>query len=247
MNFKDRVVVVTGSSRGIGASTVKLFAKKGAKVVINYVNSDERAESLANEIKNNYGVETLVVRADVSKEEDVKDLVCQIVARFGHIDILVNNAGIAIDTLLEDKTKENFLKTLEVNLVGTFLMSREVGSIMLNQKHGIIIQVSSTNGIDTEYPESIDYDASKAGVISLTRNLAKAYAPYVRVNAICPGWVNTDMNQFLDQEFTKNELDKILLHRFADPDEIAKAILFLASDEASYINGTILRVDGGCK
>ncbi|MBQ2409056.1 MAG: SDR family oxidoreductase [Bacilli bacterium] len=151
----------------------------------------------------------------------------------------------AIDTLFEDKTVENFKKTLNVNLIGTFLMSKYIGEIMYNNKKGNIINISSTNGIDTYYPMSLDYDASKAGVISLTKNLAVQYAPYVRVNTIAPGWVNTEMNKELDDEFINNENKKILLNRFGEPEEIAKVILFLASDDASYINGTVIRVDGG--
>ncbi len=247
MDFKDQVVVVTGSSRGIGASTVKAFAKHGAKVVINYVKEKEQAEKVRDEIISLYGTAVLVVQADVSKEEDVNRLVEEVLNTFGHIDVLVNNAGIAIDTLFSEKTKENFMRTLEVNLVGAFLMSKKVGEIMMNQKKGCIIQVSSTNGIDTVYPESIDYDASKAGLISLTKNLSRAFAPYVRVNTICPGWVDTDMNQSLDFSFKQNEIDHISLGRFARPEEIASTILFLASEEASYINGTFLRVDGGVK
>ena len=247
MNFKDKVVLVTGSSRGIGASTVLAFAKRGANVVINYVQEKEKAEALAHRIEANQGVKTLIIKADISKEEEVKSLVQTTLETFGKIDVLVNNAGIAIDTLLEDKTKENFMRTLEVNLVGTFLMCKEVGSEMLKKQKGVIINVSSTNGIDTVYPESIDYDASKAGVISLTKNFSKAYAPFIRVNTVCPGWVNTDMNQTLEQDFIDQETSKILVNRFAEPEEIANAIVFLASDEASYINGTILRVDGGCK
>ena len=247
MNFKDKVVLVTGPSRGIGASTVLAFAKRGANVVINYVQEKEKAEALAHLIEAKQGVKTLIIKADISKEEEVKSLVQTTLETFGKIDVLVNNAGIAIDTLLEDKTKENFMRTLEVNLVGTFLMCKEVGSEMLKKQKGVIINVSSTNGIDTVYPESIDYDASKAGVISLTKNFSKAYAPFIRVNTVCPGWVNTDMNQTLEQDFIDQETSKILVNRFAEPEEIANAIVFLASDEASYINGTILRVDGGCK
>ena len=172
-------------------------------------------------------------------------MVNTVINEFGKIDVLVNNAAIAIDTTLEDKTKENFMKILEVNLVGTFLVSKEAGKYMLKEKKGTIINISSDAGIDKGYPEGLDYDASKAGVISLTKDLAKAYAPYIRVNAVAPGWVLTDMNKELDYEYVKKEEKKILLNRFADPEEIAKVIYFLASDEASYINGSVIRVDGG--
>lgn len=174
-------------------------------------------------------------------------MVEEVIEEFHHIDVLVNNAGIAIDTIFEDKTVNNFLKTLEVNLIGTFLVSKYVGKYMLENKKGSIINVSSTNGIDTIYPESLDYDASKAGVISLTKNLALEYAPYIRVNSVAPGWVVTDMNQDLSHEFIENEEKHILLKRFADSIEIAKVILFLAGNDASYINGEVIRVDGGFK
>ena len=243
----NRVCLVTGSSKGIGAACIREFAKNGYDVVINYVNNEVAANFLKEEVEREYNVKALVIKCDVSNELEVKNMVEIVISTFGKIDSLVNNAGIAIDTIFDDKTKDNFIKTLEVNLIGTFLVSKEVGKYMLNAKSGNIINVSSTNGIDTVYPESLDYDASKAGVISLTKNLAKEYAPHIRVNTVAPGWVITDMNKELDSEFVKEEESKILLNRFADPSEIAKVIYFLSTEEASYINGSIIRVDGGCK
>ena len=243
----QKVVLITGASRGIGASAAKEFARNGYNVVINYFNSKEKALSLKKEIEENYSVKVLTICADVSKEIEVEKMVEEIIEEFHHIDVLVNNAGIAIDTIFEDKTVDNFLKTLEVNLIGTFLVSKYVGKYMLENKKGSIINVSSTNGIDTIYPESLDYDASKVGVISLTKNLALEYAPYIRVNSVAPGWVVTDMNQDLSHECIENEEKHILLKRFADPSEIAKVILFLAGNDASYINGEVIRVDGGFK
>ena len=243
----EKVALVTGSSRGIGAATIMEFAKKGYSVVINYVNSEEEAMALKKQVEEEYHVASLVIKADVSREEEVSNMVEEVIHRFGHIDCLVNNAGIAIDTLFEDKTVENFRRILDVNLIGTFLVSKYVGKYMLKEKKGSIINISSTNGIDTVYPMSLDYDASKAGVISLTRNLAIQYAPYIRVNSVAPGWVLTDMNQELDTEFIKEECESILENRFADPSEIAKVVVFLASDDASYINNEVIRVDGGWK
>ena len=243
----NKVVLVTGASRGIGRSTVIEFAKKGYDVVINYFNSDEKAIELKKEVEENYQVKALTIKADVSNEEEVKTMVEKVILEFGHIDCLVNNAGIAIDTIFEDKTKDNFIKILNTNLIGPFLVSKEVGKYMKNAKKGSIINVSSTNGIDTIYPESIDYDASKAGLISLTKNLAIEYSPYIRVNSVAPGWVLTDMNKELDNEFIDKETEKILLNRFADPSEIAKVIVFLDSSDASYINGEVIRIDGGCQ
>ncbi len=241
----NSVAFVTGSSRGIGKATIIEFAKKGYDVVINYVSNKEKALELKKMIEENYQVQVLAIQADISKEEEVKNMVEEVIQIFGHIDCLVNNAGIAIDTTFEDKMVENFRRTLDVNLIGTFLVSKYVGKYMLEKKKGTIINISSTNGIDTIYPESLDYDASKAGVISLTKNLALQYAPYIRVNSIAPGWVLTEMNQELDPEFVESEQQKCLLKRFAEPEEIAKVAVFLASSDASYINGEVIRVDGG--
>lgn len=245
MDFHGKVVWVTGSSSGIGEATIKEFASLGADVVIHYYQHNEQAESIEKFIQSHYQVETLLVQGDVANEEDVKRMVEEVLNKFGQIDVLVNNAGIAIDTTFEDKTVDNFRRTLDVNLIGTFLMGKYIGKIMFNQKTGRIINISSTNGIDTVYPESIDYDASKAGVLSLTKNLAIQYAPYVLVNTLAPGWVNTPMNQELDSEMIEAEEKKILLGRFASPEEIAHVVVFLASDKASYINASVLRVDGG--
>lgn len=245
MDFKDKIALITGASRGIGKSCALDLAKKNCNIVINYNNSEYEALELKDFIESNYGVKVMVVKCDISSEEEIKKMIEQIINKFGKIDILVNNAGIAIDTLFEDKTKENFMKILEVNLVGTFLVSKYVSKYMLENKYGKIINISSTNGIDTFYPMSLDYDASKAGIISLTKNLALELSPYVNVNSVAPGWVNTDMNKNLDEEFIKEENEKIFLKRFAKPDEVAKVVTFLASDESSYINGEIIRVDGG--
>ena len=235
-----KTVLVTGSSRGIGRSTIMLFAQNNYDVVINYVNDYESALSLKSEVETKYGVDALCIKADVSEEVEVSNMVDEIISKFGHIDCLVNNAGIAIDTTFEDKIVENFRRTINTNLIGTFLVSKYVGREMLKNKSGSIINVSSTNGIDTVYPESLDYDASKAGVISLTKNLAIQYAPYIRVNSVAPGWVMTDMNKELDSDFIKAEEEKILLKRFANPEDIAKVIYFLASDDACYINSEII-------
>lgn len=243
--MKKLVALVTGGNRGIGASCIEEFAKKGFNVIINYCHHKEEAEAFANEIKEKYAVETLVISCDVSKEEEVEKMINQIIDTFGGIDILVNNAGVARDSLLLDKNMKEFQRVLNVNLIGTYLCSRYVGRIMLEQKRGKIINISSTNAIDTFYPESCDYDASKAGVISLTHNLAREFAPFISVNCVCPGWVKTTMNKDLSIDQIQEEKKKILLKRFAEPEEIAKVVAFLASDEASYINDSIIRVDGG--
>ena len=240
----NKVVLITGGSKGIGKSTCIKFASMGYNVVFNYNTSLDEALKLENDITDNYSVDCLAIKCDLSNEQEIMNMVEIVKSKYNNIDVLVNNAGIAIDSILEDKTKDNFIKTLDVNLIAPFILSREMAKIMTN---GSIINVSSTNGIDTYYPYSLDYDASKAGLISLTNNLSQIYAPNIRVNAVAPGWVMTDMNKELDEEYIKEESDKILLNRFATPEEIANVIYFLASDEASYINNSVIRIDGGKK
>ena len=243
--MKKVVALVTGGNRGIGASCVEEFAKAGVNVVINYCHHQEEAEKLADYIKETYEVDAMCIQCDVSKEEEVEKMVNEIVDKFGGIDILVNNAGVSRDSLLLDKNLKEFKRVLDVNLIGTYLCSRAVGKVMLNQKKGKIINIASTNAIDSYYPESCDYDASKAGVISLTHNFALQMAPMIQVNCICPGWVKTDMNKELSIDQIKEEKKKILLGRFGEPEEIAKVVVFLSSNKASYINDTIIKVDGG--
>lgn len=240
-----KTVLITGGSRGLGRACALKFAQLGYNVIINYNNSLKEAVSLEAYLKENYNILVLLVKADISKEDEVINMMNVIKNSFQKVDCLVNNAGIAIDTLFEDKTVQNFRKIIDVNLIGTFLVSKHIGSLMLKEKSGTIINVSSTNAIDTYYPYSLDYDASKAGVISLTHNLARQFAPYIRVNCVAPGWINTEMNKELDKEFIEEENKKILLGRFSEPSEIANVIAFLASHEASYINGSVIRVDGG--
>lgn len=240
-----KVVLITGSSRGIGRSTAIKYAKNNYNVVINYNNSYDKARELGDYLVSTYGIEVMLVKADVSNEVEVKDMVDKVISKFGIIDVLVNNASIAIDSDFTCKDSNSFNEILNTNLVGTFLVSKEVSKYMKDNRSGIIINVSSTNGIDSMYVESLEYDASKAGVISLTHNLAEYLKPYVRVNCVCPGWVNTDMNKDLDSSYIEEENKRIMLNRFAEPEEIANVIYFLATDEASYINNSIIKVDGG--
>lgn len=246
MNFQNKVVLVTGSSRGIGRSIAVKFAKEGANVIINYRSNETEAKAIT-EIISSYNSNCMCIKADVSKEQDVKKMIDTIIEKYGHIDVLVNNAGIAIDTDFQDRHVKDWQETLNTNLIGVFLTSKYAGKYMLENKYGKIINISSTNGIDTLYPYSIDYDASKAGIINMTKNLAIQFAPYVNVNAVAPGWVDTGMNDELSKSYLKSEMEKILLKRFAEPEEIADVILFLASDKARYIDGEIIRVDGGIK
>ncbi len=239
----NKVVLITGASRGLGAAIALEFAKNNYDIIINYLNSKEQANILKETILKNYNVRALVIKADVSDEAQVKMMVKAAFNTFGAIDVLVNNAGIAIDSLVEDKTVENFEKILKVNLIGAFSCARECAKIM--KEGSSIINISSTNAVNQYYPYSLDYDASKAGLLSLTNNLAVEYSPKIRVNAVMPGWINTEMNKELDEEYIAAESRKILLGRFAEPEEIANVVYFLATPQASYINGSIIRVDGG--
>ena len=242
--MERKTVLITGASKGLGAAIAKVFASHNHNIILNYNNSEEEAFKLAEELKK-FNVEVLPVKADITNEDEIKHMVNISINKFRKIDVLINNAGIALDTTFEDKTKENFIKTIDTNLIGPFLLSKYVGESMLKEKQGCIINISSTNGIDTYYEYSLDYDASKAGMISLTHNLALHFAPYIRVNCIAPGWINTEMNKNLDKEYKKEEENKILIKRFAEPLEIANVVYFLSTDEAKYINNETIRVDGG--
>lgn len=241
----NKVVLVTGASRGIGKATIIEFAKKGYNVVINYKSSKMEAEKLRETVERNYNIKALTIKADVTNENDIKYMVEQTIKEFGRIDVLVNNAGIAIDKDMSERTVEDFSKTLNTNLISPFIISREVAKYMLENKNGKIINVSSTSGSAVLTPESIDYDCSKSALNTLTRELAFAYAPFINVNAVAPSWVNTEINKTLSREYIEQESNKIWLKRFAEPEEIARVIVFLASDDASFINGEVLKVDGG--
>lgn len=247
MDFTNKVALITGASRGIGASISYELARHNCNVCINYNNSYKEARDLKEKIEKEFKVKVLLIKADITKEDEIINMVNTVIKEFNKIDILINNAGIAIDSIIEAKNIRDFHKILDTNLIGPFLISREVSKYMLKQKSGNIINIASTNGIDTYYEYSLDYDASKAGLISLTHNLSEMYAPHIRVNAIAPGWVNTDMNKELDEEYIKEEEKSIYLKRFAEPEEIAKVVVFLSSDYASYINNEVIRVDGGMR
>ena len=241
----DKCVLVTGGSRGIGEAISREFARKGYDVIINFKSSIDRAEELKEELEAEYGVSVMLAQADITDEVSVENMIDDIIMEFGKLDVLVNNAGIVIDREFDERTVQDWKETLNVNLIAPFLLTKLVGSEMLKQGHGSIVNISSTNGINTYYPTSVDYDASKAGIISLTYDSAVQFAPNIRVNCVAPGWVNTEMNDELPDDFVKSETERILVKRFAEPEEIAKAVYFLASEDASFINGTVLKVDGG--
>ena len=236
------IALVTGGARGIGRTIAKTLHKAGYTVVVNYNKSKELAESLEKELKDR----VFTIQADISKEEEVYAMVDKIVEKYGKIDVLVNNAAVCIDSMFQDKTVKNFKKTLDTNVVGTFIVSRAVGEIMYENKYGKIVNLSSTNGINSYFPMCIDYDASKAAIISLTHNLAIQFAPHVNVNAIAPGFIATESEiDGVDEEFIKMEEEKILLRRAGTEEDVANLVKFLVSDEASFINNSVIRIDGG--
>lgn len=244
----NKVVLVTGGAQGIGKAIILELAKNHYDVVINYLTSNKAAALLEEEIKKNYDVRVMTVQADVSKEEEVDAMISLIEKKWGGVDILINNAAVDLSNLFHLKTADEFRKTLDVNVVGAFNCSKRVYRHMLDQEYGRIINISSTDGINTYYPMCIDYDASKAALISLTHNLAFEYGPYINVNAIAPGFIGTD-NELdgYDEEFLKEEQEKIMVNRYGKPEEVAYLVKFLISDEANFINNTIIRIDGGQK
>lgn len=244
----NKVVLVTGGAQGIGKAIVLELVKNHYDVVINYLTSSKPAALLEEEIKKNYDVRVMTIQADVSKEEEVNAMISLIEKQWGGVDILINNAAVDLSNLFHLKTADEFRKTLDVNVVGAFNCSKRVYRHMLDQEYGRIINISSTNGINTYYPMCIDYDASKAALISLTHNLAFEYGPYINVNAIAPGFIGTD-NELdgYDEEFLKEEQEKIMVNRYGKPEEVAYLVKFLISDEANFINNTIIRIDGGQK
>lgn len=230
-------VLVTGGARGLGKSICHMFDKHGYMVIINYNHSEADAIKLRDELNN-----ALIYKADVSNEEEVKDMFDAIKKDVGNIDCIINNAGICKDNSLDIKTSEEFMDVIKVNLVGTYLVSKYSLDVM---KKGCIVNVASNNGFNGSYIESIDYDASKAGIINMTHNFAKYLSPDIRVNVICPGWIESDMTSNIDNYFKKSEIDKIMLGRFAKKEEIADAIYFMVSNE--YVNDCVLKIDGGIK
>lgn len=244
MRLKNKVALVTGASRGIGRATALAMAKEGCNLVVNYEKSTEHAEKVVKEIQK-MGRKAFAVKCDVSNEKQVEKMVEQTIKEFGKIDILVNNAGIVFDVPFFERTVEQWRRTLDVHLIGMFLVAKYVSKHMLKQKSGRIINISSNNGMSLSPPSSIDYNAAKAGIISMTKAMAEEFAPFILVNSVAPGWIDTDMNADLPKDYVKSETKKILLKRFAHPDEIANVIVFLASDDASYVNGSVIVVDGG--
>ena len=242
----NKVVLITGAAKGIGRAIALELAKSGYDIVINYLTSRDEALQLQKTIADFYGVRCLAYRADVSKEEEVDRMVSAVEEELHGVDILINNAAVDLSNLFHLKTAEEFRRTLDVNVVGAYICSKRVSRHMLDQEYGRIINISSTNGINTYYPMSFDYDASKAALISLTHDLAVQFSPNVHVNAVAPGFIGTESElEGYDDEFLKEETDKILVSRYGKPEEVAYLVRFLISHEADYINNTVIRIDGG--
>lgn len=241
----SKVALVTGSSKGIGAAIIEELARSGYDCVINYNSSEKEAYELNEKIKA-FNIRSLVIKCDVSKEEEVNRMFDIIEENLGGVDILINNAAVDLPNLFSRKNVDDFRRTLDVNLIGAFLTSKRAERHILDKKWGRIINISSTNGMNTYYPMGLEYDASKAALNSLTHNLAIEFAPYATVNAIAPGLIATDSEiADYDEEFMQMELDKILVRRIGEAQEVAKLVKFLVSDDASYINNSIIRIDGG--
>ncbi len=244
----NKVVLITGGAKGIGKAIALELAKNNYDIVINYLTSKKEAMELRETIINDYGVKCLAIRADISLENEVDQMVTTIESELHGVDVLINNAAIDLSNLFHLKNAEEFRRILDVNVVGAFNCSKRVYKYMLEKEYGRIINVSSTNGINTYYPMCIDYDASKAALISLTHNLAFEFAPYIHVNCIAPGFIGTENElEGYDEQFLKEEQEKIMINRYGKPEEVAYLVKFLVSDEANFINNTIIRIDGGQK
>ncbi|MBU7035459.1 MAG: 3-oxoacyl-ACP reductase FabG, partial [Theionarchaea archaeon] len=244
-SLKGKTAVITGSSRGIGRGCALVLARYGCNIVINYVESSEKAQEVAEEITG-LGVESLVVRADVSREQDVKSMIGSAISTFGGIDILVNNAGIHQHLKTWELSLEDWNRVIATNLTGVFLCSREAVSHMKKVGSGSIINISSCvafTGTDHE----IHYASTKAGILGFTKSLALEVASYnIRVNAVSPGFFATDMVlPLITSEEMKSLETKIPLGRLGAPEDIGNAVAFLASDRAQYITGQVLHVNGG--
>ncbi|MBO4218169.1 MAG: SDR family oxidoreductase [Erysipelotrichaceae bacterium] len=242
----NKVVLITGAAKGIGRAIALDLAGHGYDIVINYLTSQKQAEELKERITEEHSVRCLAIRADVSNEEEVDAMFTQVEQLFGPVDILINNAAIDLSNLFHLKTAEEFRRTLDVNVVGAYNCAVRAAEGMKKRQFGRIVNIASTNGINTYYPMCFDYDASKAALISLTHDLAVQYAPYVNVNAIAPGFIGTESElEGYDEQFLNQEQQKILVGRYGQPEEVAALVRFLVGSEADFINNTVIRIDGG--
>ncbi len=245
MKFKDKVVLITGASRGIGRSTALLFASQGAKVAVNYVSNKNAADEVVNRIIAKKG-HAIAVQADVSNPDDIQRMFVETLQAFGTIDVLINNAGAHVPKSFWEINWQDWEKVLHTNVIGSFMCAREAGRIMLDRKSGVIVNVASVRGLfHCGRVGNLDYSAAKSAVISMTTTMAKELAPHVRVNAIAPGPTETDLTASWDKETLSCAINDGLMKRLMKPEEIAQGILFLSSPEASGITGHVLVVDGG--
>ena len=242
--MEGKVAVVTGASRGIGKAIAVKLASKGATVVINYNGSRERAEEVKNEVES-AGGKAVIIQCNVADFDACKEFIETVIKEHGRIDILVNNAGITKDGLIMKMKEEDFDSVLNVNLKGTFNTIRHSARQMLKQRSGKIINISSVSGILGNVGQA-NYAASKAGVIGLTKTMARELGSRgITVNAIAPGFVDTEMTEVLSEEIRENACKQIILGRFGKPEDIANTAVFLASGKADYITGQVISVDGG--
>ncbi len=242
--LEKKVAVVTGASRGIGRAIAITLARYGATVVVNYSGSKEKADEVTEQIKNAGGT-AIPYQADVADFEAVQLMFAEVKKQFGKLDILVNNAGITRDNLILKMTEEEFDAVIDTNLKGVFNCLKQASRIMLKQKSGRIINISSVSGICGNAGQ-VNYSAAKAGVIGMTKSLAKELGSRgITVNAIAPGYINTDMTAVLKDELKEKITGLIPLKRLGEAEDIAETAAFLASDKAAYITGQTIQVDGG--
>ncbi len=243
MRLKDKVAIITGSTKGIGRETAMRFAKEGAKVVICGTN-EEAIKSGVEEAKS-YGVEALGFKVDVSKRAQVDEMVAGVKSAWGRIDILVNNAGVTADAMLKKMTEEQFDKVININLKGVFNCAQAVTDTMMEQGSGVILNTTSVVGLYGNVGQT-NYAAAKWGVIGMTKTWAKELGRKgIRVNAVAPGFIMTPMTEAVPEKILDIMKEKAPLQRLGKPEDVSNAFLFLASDEASFITGTVLSVDGG--
>ena len=241
---EKKVVLVTGGSRGIGREVAEVYAENGYDVVINYVSDKTDVEGIKKEFEEK-GVKCLLVKADVSKAADVDNMVEEAIKQFGKIDVLVNNAGITRDTLLMRMSEEDFDKVIEINLKGTYLVTKAVTKYMMKKRQGSIINLASVVGVVGNAGQT-NYAASKAGIIGFTKSVAKELASRnIRANAVAPGFIATDMTSILSDSVKENISTQIPLKRMGTAREVAEVIYFLGSGKSSYITGQVINIDGG--
>lgn len=244
MSEEKKVALITGATRGIGKEIALTLAEAGYNIALNYRKENEELEKLKNEIKEK-GVECLTVCGDVSNFEEVEKFVKEIIEKFGKIDVLVNNAGITKDMLLMRMKKEDFESVIDVNLVGTFNVTKNVISYMMKARTGRIVNISSVVGISGNAGQT-NYSASKAGIIGFTKSLAKEVASRnINVNAVAPGFIETSMTEVLKEEIKEEIAKTIPLKRMGKAKDVANLVKFLVSEDSSYITGQVINVDGG--